>query len=194
MQYAQMQELFQLGIVTKEDMLEASTIQNKHTITENAKKMAEQQAQAAQQQSEIQMRELEARIQATQATAGANRGLEAERTSRVLENVGIAQERQADARKADAQADLDHIKALKEIQSIDIGHLRELVEIAKMLREDKEAAELAKAQKMQQDLQQLQPQQPLPQQQAPQWLRSWKKKNVVVKGVNGMLRKKGLRI
>lgn len=146
MQYSQMQELFQAGIVTKEDMLEAATIQGKHKIMENAAKLAEQQAQMAQQQSEVQMREIDSRIQLAQSTAKANEGLYQERSSRVLENIGIAQERVAEAHKADAQAELDRVKTLKELESIDLAHLKELVMVARMLREDKEAAEMAKTQ------------------------------------------------
>lgn len=135
MQYAQMQDLFEKGAITKEDLLDAATIQNKTRIMENAQKQSEQVAQQTQQRSAIEMKELEARIEVAHSTARANEGLYRERDSRVLENIGISEERIADAHKADAAAELDRIKVLKELQSIDLGHLRELVEISRMLKE-----------------------------------------------------------
>lgn len=129
MQYTQMQELFQLGIVTKEDMLDAATIQGKTKIMENAKKQNEQQAQMAQKQAQVEQAELQSRIQLAQSTAKANEGLYQERSSRVYENFGIAKEREADARRQDAAAELDHIKTLKELEGIPIGHLKELISL-----------------------------------------------------------------
>ena len=56
-----------------------------------------------------------------------------------MENIGIAEQRVADAHRAESAADLDRIKILKELESIDLSHLRELVEMNTILRKQFES-------------------------------------------------------
>lgn len=135
MQLAQMVALkTEAGIeFSPEDYIEASTLQNKTRILENiekAKQQAMQQAQA-QQQSELQLNE--ARSEDMKSRAEANRGLAIERASRVDENEALAVERRAAAIKDQDQGILSLVKAMKEIETSDLGHLQQLLTIQNIM-------------------------------------------------------------
>ncbi len=135
MQFAQMVYLKnEAGVpITNEDLLEASTVQNKKKIIENATKNAEQQQKLQQQAAQVQIQEMQANIENIKAQSIANKGLGFERVSRVQENQALAVERRAKAHHDEDSALLDKIKALKEIQQLDINHLNQLVSIANMI-------------------------------------------------------------
>ena len=135
MQLAQMVSLkAEAGInFSEEDFLEASTLQNKKKILDNLakqKQQAEQQQQIAQQ---AELRFTEAKTQDMEAKAEANRGLGLERASRVEENHALAVERRAAAIKDQDQGLLSLVKAMKEIESVEIGHVKELFTLSDML-------------------------------------------------------------
>jgi hypothetical protein len=134
MNFAQLLQLREVGVpIPDEQLLEAATIQNKSELVD-AIRAQNQQATALQQaQAESQMQLQQAQIQLAQSQSDANEGLAVERQSRVMENFGIADQRQAEARKADESANLDRIKAYKELDSIDLSHLRELIQMAHMI-------------------------------------------------------------
>ncbi len=140
MQFAQMVYLKQeAGVpITNEDMLEASTIQNKKKIIENSVKNAEQQQKMAEQQAQVAMQEMQARIHLSNATAESQLGSARERNSRTEENRALAIEKMHEANRADASANLDMIKAIKELQSIDLTQLKELVAIANALKQSEQ--------------------------------------------------------
>lgn len=134
MNFAQMLELKAAGVPIPDDiLLEASTIQNKKKLMDSVKAQAEAQQQAQQQQAELQMKQLEAQIRLSNSTANANEGLGVERLSRVQENQALAEERRAKAHHDEDTALLDKVKALKELQSLDIGHIKELIAMAKLV-------------------------------------------------------------
>jgi hypothetical protein len=135
-QFAQMVYLKQAGVpITDEDMLKAATIQNKNDIIENAMKRQQAAEQMQQKQSELQMAELEANVKLAQARATADQGLGIERLSRVQENQALAVERQAEAKKDEIAASLDMIKALKELDTIDLAHIEKLIQLSRVLKE-----------------------------------------------------------
>lgn len=136
MQFAQLMYLREAGIpISNEDLLKASTLQNKKEIIENMSKQAQQQAQMAQQQMQMQQQQMAVQMQVAQARAKADLGLAAERDSRVLENQMSAYERVHEANKEDAQALLDKIKAVKELESMDLSHLQQLIGIANTIKQ-----------------------------------------------------------
>lgn len=135
MQMAQMLYLRQAGVpISNEDILEASTIQNKKKIIENALKNVQVQQQMQQMQMQSSLQEQQARTDLAHARAEADRGLGVERTSRVQENQALALERRAAAHKDDQTALLDKVKALKEIESLDLAHIEKLVTLANLLK------------------------------------------------------------
>ncbi len=133
MQFAQLLQLRDSGVpITNEDLMEASTFQNKKQITENMQK--QQQAQ------QIQMAEVQARTDLAQARAKADLGLFAERTSRVEENRAMAIEKLHEANKEDELALLNKVKALKELEDMDIGHIERLLNMANSLKATEKVA------------------------------------------------------
>ena len=135
MQFAQLLQLREAGVpISTEDLLEASTMQGKKKIIENAVKQQQQQAQMQQMQMQSQMEEAKARIQLANARSYADMGLAHERDSRVFENETMAIERIHRANQEDSSAALDKIKALKELESMDLAHLEKLVTILATLK------------------------------------------------------------
>lgn len=136
MQFAQMLELREAGVpITTEDLLDAATIQNKKKIIENAKAQEQQQQQVAQMEMQIAQQDQQLKAMATQAKAEADMGLAAERESRVDENRSLAIERLHEANKDDEIALLNKVKALKELEEMDLGHLERLLNMANSLKQ-----------------------------------------------------------
>jgi hypothetical protein len=135
MQFAQMLQLKEMGLpIAPEDLLEAATLQNKDRIIENLTKAEQAQAQAQQQQAQTQQQLQMAQMELAQARAKADLGLFAERTSRVEENRALAIERVAEANKQDELALLNKIKIIKELETMDMGHIQQLIEMANSLK------------------------------------------------------------
>jgi len=141
-QFAQLMYLRESGIQIPSDVIiESATLQNKNDLI----KSIQQQEQAAQQQqeaqSQMQLQEQEATMQLAKARASADIGLGIERASRVQENRMMAVERSAEAaqnmanaQKDEDQALLNKVKAIKELQEIDVRQLRDLVGIYQQLK------------------------------------------------------------
>ena len=175
MQFAQLFHLKQAGVpIPDSALLEASTIQNKTEIIEMIEKQQQQQAQMQQQQMEAQLKEMQARVDLSKARAQADRGLGVERISRVQENQALAVERRAQAHRDDDEAFLSKIKALKELESMDLQHLQTLVALAQGLQAQDDMQNRQEDQEAEQDVKsdlsallqpepQQQPQQPQPQ-------------------------------
>jgi hypothetical protein len=135
MQFAQMMELQQAGVpITTTDLLEASTLQNKNKIIENAQKQQQAQQEMQQQQMQYQMQEQQARTELAQARAKADTGLYVERVSRVEENRALAVQKMSEANKNDEQALLEKVKILKELEEMDLNHIAKLIQMANALK------------------------------------------------------------
>lgn len=140
MQFAQMLQLHQAGVpITPEDLLEAASFQNKDRIIKNMQAQQQQAQQIQQMQSQTQLQLQQAEIELAQARAQADLGLAQERASRVAENQALAVERIHQANADDERANLDKVKALKELESIDLRHLRELLAMHKALKHEETA-------------------------------------------------------
>jgi hypothetical protein len=170
MQFAQMLQLKELGIpITNEDLIEAATLQNKKQLIENMQKQQEQQQQMAQQQMQVQMQEIQSRTELAKARALADTGLYEERHSRVEENRALAIAKLHEANKFDEQAALEKIKAIKELETIDLTHIEKLIAMIATLKstEDIQSGEdRLKADMPEDKSRQEIPQQPQQQQQA----------------------------
>ncbi len=136
MQFAQMLQLKEMGVpISPEDLLEAATLQNKQRIIDNLTKAEQAQSQMQQQQAEMAMQLQQAQIELAQARAKADIGLYEERTSRVDDNKSLAIERLHKANSEDEAAMLNKIKALKELETIDLAHIEKLIMMSRMLKE-----------------------------------------------------------
>ncbi len=142
MQFAQMLQLREAGVpISDEDLLESATIQNKTTILENMQKKQQEEAQAQQMQTKIAIEEQQARTDLAHARAEADRGLAEERISRVPENRAFAIERltESEENRAGASKDrmsglLDIVKALKELEGIDISQIEQLITLSNIVK------------------------------------------------------------
>jgi len=134
--------------IPDEVLLEASTLQNKKKLTEAVQAAAQQRTQLEQMQLQATLEEQQARTELAQARAIADKGLGLERASRVEENQAFATERYAEAQKDNAMADLNVVKALKEIEEVDIRQLEKLIALSRVMTQenvrDQRAHEAAK--------------------------------------------------
>ena len=128
MNFAQLLQLREVGIPIPDDqLLDAATIQNKTKLMKSIQQAQQQNSQLSQMQSQLAMQELEAKVNLANARAAADEGLGLERISRIQENQALAQERKAAAAKDEDAALLDMVRALKEMDDIDINHISKLV-------------------------------------------------------------------
>lgn len=139
MQFAQLLQLREIGVPIPDDiLLESVTLQNKKQLIEAIAQQKQQQAQVQQQQMQMQMHEQQARAELSQARAVADRGLGLERASRVQENQALAVERRAAAEKDHEMAILNLVRAIKEMDSVDLDHIEKLLSLSDVVRQREE--------------------------------------------------------
>jgi len=137
MQFGQMLMLREAGVpISPADLLEASTLQNKTKIIESTVQQQQQAQQMQMQQMQSQMQEAAARTELAHARATADRGLGLERVSRVQENQALAVERKAEAEKDREIALLNFVKALKEMEGLDLEHLEKLITLSHIVKNE----------------------------------------------------------
>lgn len=135
MQFAQLLNLREVGVPVPDDvLLEASTMQNKKQLIEAIQKQQQQQQQAQQQVTDLQLELQKSQIELNKARAISDQGLGLERASRVEENEALAVERRAQAIRDEDAGLLDKVRALKEIEQLDVTHLEKLITMAQMLK------------------------------------------------------------
>ena len=144
MQFAQLLYLREVGIdIPIDALLQASTLQNKQKLIDTITQKQQQQAQMQQAQNEISMKEIQSRIDLAEARTVADKGLGVERISRVEENRALAQERLAASEKDKDMALLNLVKALKEIDTVDLQQLEKLLSLQNLVKEHNAPSETA---------------------------------------------------
>jgi hypothetical protein len=142
MQFAQLMELRGMGIeIPMKVLIEASSLQNKKELVDALEQQEQQAGQMQQMQLQASMQENEAKTREMESRAEANAGLALERASRVQENRALAVERLAQSDRDREAGMLDRVKALKELESMDLSQLRELVELSERLKEHESVSE-----------------------------------------------------
>ncbi len=142
MQFAQLLHLREAGIPIPDTLLiEAATIQNKQQLLDALSQQQQMQQEQQQQQAQVVQAQTEATIEVAKARAAADQGLGMERMSRIQENAALAEERRAAAIKDEDAALLNLVKALKELEGMDIAHLNQLVSIAQTIKKSEQSAE-----------------------------------------------------
>jgi len=135
MQFAQLLQLREAGVpISTEDLLNASTMQGKKKIIENAQKQEQMQQQMQQMQMQTEMQQAQAQTELLQARAKADTGLGLERISRIQENQALATERESAAHRDEEAALLNLVKALKEMEGLDLMHLEKLITLSQMVK------------------------------------------------------------
>jgi hypothetical protein len=142
MQFAQLLQLREAGVPIPDDvLLESATIVNKKDLIAAVQRNQQAQAQAQQAQMQAAMEEQQARTDLAHARAVADRGLGLERVSRVQENKALAEERRAEADKDQEMALLNFVRAVKELEGIDLGHIEKALSLARTLERPQEHEE-----------------------------------------------------
>lgn len=115
--YNDLLQLRQIGIpIPDDEIIDAAPLQGKS----NLKARMQQQAEQAQEAQRLQMED-KARIdRLTEAKTQESVALAQERRARVLADIGLARERIAEGDQNKAKAFLDNVKAMKEIQDMDV--------------------------------------------------------------------------
>lgn len=128
LQAKQMIYLMEAGILPPipkvvDELLGAISLQNKQEIIDAITQSQQEQQAQSQQQEQVQLEVLKAQIEDLKARAMANEGLGYERASRIQENKALAVERIAEAQKDRDLGTLDRVKAVKELQGMDLEQL-----------------------------------------------------------------------
>lgn len=136
MQFAQLLHLREVGVpIPDEVLLESLTIQNKKKLIESINQSQKAIQEAQQQQQQVAMQEQQARTELAHARAIADQGLGLERVSRVQENKALAIERKAAAVKDEEAALLNLVRAIKEFDTADIGHIKEIISLSNLIKQ-----------------------------------------------------------
>jgi len=131
MQFAQLLQLREAGVpIPNDQLLESCTLQNKKELIESIQKSEQQQQQMQQMQLQAQIEEQQARTELARSRSMADQGLGIERISRVEENHALAEERRAEAHKDEEIGFLNLVRALKEIDMVDITQLEKLITLS----------------------------------------------------------------
>ena len=158
LQFMQLLHLREIGVPIPDDILvESCTVTNKQELTESLAKQAQQKSQMETQQMQLQMQQIQAQIKLSEARATADEGLGVERLSRVQENEQLAQERSAAAERDHQSAVLEMVRTLKELDTIDITHLKELVTLSHMIKNQEAGIQMGTSQALSKPVQQKQP-------------------------------------
>lgn len=136
MQFKQLLAMREIGIPVPTDLLvRSSTLQNKEELVEAIGKQEQSQQQMQMMQMQAAMKEQSAKTKDLEARAEANAGLGLERASRVVENRALAVERLSESEKDKDLGTLHKVKAMKELDSMDLDHLERLFRLTEQLKE-----------------------------------------------------------
>lgn len=174
-QFTQALALRQMGFNIPESfIIKKSNMQDKHELNELLDAQAQQQAQALQDQQQKEMALLDMQKTATEAKAKSDLGLAMERMNKIHLDEALSAERVKKAEEDSTAAQLNFIKAIKELQEMDmngimqkIAMLKELGAIQQAYSAEDRAMEQHKMSMEDMQMQRMQPQQPMQQPQQP---------------------------
>ena len=143
MMFQQLIALKELGLPIPNDILiESSTLQNKKQLVEAIEQQESQQQQLQQMQLQAALAEQDAKTKDLEARAEANAGLGLERAARVQENRALAIERLSEAERNRDAGTLDMVKAMKELEGMDIAQIEKLLQLSQYLKGQQSAEEM----------------------------------------------------
>ena len=127
-QQLELSQLFELQqrfgeIFPPDEIIEAMTIQNKDRIIEKMQAAQKQQQEQAQQQAQQQIQQMQVDMQATMADAQSKQALGQERIAKISTDMAIAEDKLKRAHTEDTASLLNLIKAIKELEGIDLDHM-----------------------------------------------------------------------
>ena len=126
----QLLQLREIGIpIPAQRILQATTVQNKDELIEEMAQAEQQQQQMQQMQMQSEAEVQQATVQSLNAKAMADQGLAIERESRVEENQMLAFERMQQGESDQAKAELDKVRAIKELQDMDLSYVQHALQL-----------------------------------------------------------------
>lgn len=135
MQFQQLIALREIGLPIPTDiLLEASTLQNKKELIEAIAAQEKEQSQKQQMQTELAVETEKAKIKDLESRSEANTGLGLERASRVQENRALAVERLAESEKDRDLGTLSLVKAMKELEGMDLDQIDKLLKLSQYIK------------------------------------------------------------
>lgn len=130
LQFAQLLQMKEMGVMIPDEViLKASTIHNKKELMQAVQQQKEQQMQIAQEVRQAEVAERLAKSELAKARAISDRGLGLERASRVAENESASMANLAEAEKDKQIGYLNIVKALKEVDSVDLENILKMLTI-----------------------------------------------------------------
>jgi hypothetical protein len=131
-QFVQLAALKQMGVLPPEGdslLIKNSNLHDKQELRDIMEQKAKADAQAQQQMQQLQMQEMEIRNQVAQSRSQADMSLAAERTNKIQLDAALSAERISRAEEDRTNGVLNLIKAVKELEGIDLTNLMQKVQI-----------------------------------------------------------------
>lgn len=114
-------------------ILEATTIQNKEKLMEAIDAQEKSAAEQAQKMEELQLQQMQIDNQAKISYAHSQEGLYLERVAKIQTDKAVAQDKLRKSHQEDTHSLLNLVKAIKEIQGMDIDHIARQVQVLSQL-------------------------------------------------------------
>ncbi len=127
-QLMQVQQMYP-DLVPPEEILECMTLQNKDRLVQKIQNKQKAQQEQQQQMAQLQMEQMRVDNETKLAYARAEDGLAKERVAKIQTDIAIAEDKLAKSETEDKKQLLDIVKALKEIQGMDIDQINKKLEI-----------------------------------------------------------------
>ena len=135
MQFSDLLKLKEMGIAIPDStIIDSMVVRNKKQLKEAIDQINQQKQQQDQVELQGNLQEQQARKELTEARALADRGLGAERISRIKENQALAEERKSEALKDETMSALNIAKAIKELDDIDIEQIQKTLLVISSLK------------------------------------------------------------
>lgn len=147
MHFMQLMELQNAGIpIPHKRLINAAQIQDKNELIKDMQEEAEQQKQQQQQAFQTEQQNQQMVAESLHAKATSDYALAEERISKIPLDEALSMERIARAQEDRDSGSLAKIKAAKELESMDLGHLRELLDmLTKLQAQDKAKQDMSHA-------------------------------------------------
>ena len=147
-QQLELAQLFELqqrfgDIFPSEEIIENMTIQNKDRIIEKMMKTQQAQQQQQQQMQQLQMQQLQVDNETKMSYARSQDGLAQERIAKITTDKAIAEDKLKRAHTEDTAALLNILKALKELDGMDLSQLEQKLNILSTLQPEAEVTPTA---------------------------------------------------
>ena len=136
LELAQLLHLQQIApdLIPMDEIIEAMTIQNKDRIIEKIESAKKQQQEQMQKREQIELEHIQLKNQMMIAEAHSKEGLAQERIAKIGLDKALNAERIQRAEQDRTGSVLNLVKAVKELQSIDLNHLQQYLDIAERLK------------------------------------------------------------